>query len=369
MTQPDTPGPGVVTFPCPACGARVAHTPGTTSLTCPYCGHVQAIDAVDDRIEERSYTAWAQARLPDKPRDESGHVLRCAKCGASTASADLSFACPFCGAPVVVDPASGGSIPPEAVVPFEIGAPQAREAFRRWVTSRRFAPRSLRRVASTEQLAGTYLPHWTYDAGTSSSYVGERGEHYWVTETYTVTVDGRSETRTRQVQRTRWWPASGTVTRDFDDVLVPATRFLPPDRLEQMGPWTLERAVPFQGEYLAGYRTLRYDVDPDAGLADAQERMARVIAEDCRADIGGDVQRLHHVETAYRSLMFKLVLLPVWIAVYLHAGRSFQVLVNAHSGTVVGDRPYSAVKITAAVLAGVLAVAIGVWVYLLVRGG
>ncbi|MFN8076352.1 MAG: hypothetical protein U0Q15_13160 [Kineosporiaceae bacterium] len=371
MSQPGAPGPQVATYPCPQCGARVTYAPGTTSMTCPYCGYVQAIEAVDDVIEEHSFDDWARedAALPDKAVDHSQHALRCQKCGATSQSADLSFACPFCGAPVVVDPTSGGSIAPEALVPFEITATAAKEAFRRWVTSRWFAPGSLKKVAATEQLNGTYLPHWTYDADTVSRYVGQRGEHYWETETYTEMVDGQAQTRTRQVQRTRWWPASGTVARTFDDVLVPGTRFLPPGRLDAMGPWSLERSLPFQPEFLSGYRTLRYDIEPDEGLADAKQRMASVIEDDCRADIGGDEQRVHHVDTRYADLMFKLVLLPVWIAVYLHAGRSFQVLVNAHSGQVVGDRPYSVPKIVAAVIAAVVVIGAVVAIYAATRSG
>jgi hypothetical protein len=46
----------------------------------------------------------------------------------------------------------------------------------------------------------------------------------------------------------------------------PAPRHVSGERLEQLAPWALERAVPYQPEYLAGYRTLRYDVEPDGGL-------------------------------------------------------------------------------------------------------
>ena len=75
------------------------------------------------------------------------------------------------------------------IVPEEV-----RKAFKGWVTSRWFAPSSLKKVGSTEQLTGTYLPHWTYDSATATNYTGERGEHYWVTETYTENVNGQQVT-------------------------------------------------------------------------------------------------------------------------------------------------------------------------------
>jgi hypothetical protein len=86
--------------------------------------------------------------------------------------------------------------------------------------------------------------------------------------------------------------------------------------------------------------------------------MAPVIRKDCLRDIGGDEQRVHSVDTRYFGITFKLMLLPVWIACYLYAGRTYQVLVNGRTGKVVGQRPYSAVKIIAAVLAGLVALAV-----------
>jgi hypothetical protein len=245
-------------------------------------------------------------------------------------------------------------------VPFAVDQRGAQEAVRTWIGSRWFAPNRLKKVGGSESMKGTYLPFWTFDAHTESDYRGRRGEHYWVEEQYT---DDEGRSQTRQVQRTAWYPASGHVARFFDDVLVPASGHLPEGRLNAMGPWASEQAVPYQPDYLSGFRTLRYDVEPDSGLESAKHTMAGVIESDCRQDIGGDEQVVTDVDTTYFEIMFKLLLMPVWIAAYLYGGKSFQVLVNAHTGQVVGERPYSWVKIFFAVLAGlvVAAVAIAIW--------
>jgi len=57
------------------------------------------------------------------------------------------------------------------------------------------------------------------------------------------------------------------------------------------------------------------------------------------------------------------MLLPVWVAAYLHGGRTWQVLINGCTGEVVGRRPYSPTKI---VTAAVAAIAVLVAVILLV---
>jgi DNA-directed RNA polymerase subunit RPC12/RpoP len=340
-------------YPCAGCGARVEYAPGTTVLRCPYCGYEQQVADTGRQVREHDFAALAT--LPRKPvATIAAHTFVCQKCGAQTQSDALADRCQFCGAPLVADVALSEQIAPEAVLPFAIDRAGMREHLRRWVSSRWFAPGSLKKVTEAESTRGTYLPHWTFDAKTVSDYAGQRGEHYWETETYEE--DG--QTKTRQVQRTRWYPASGTVARDFDDVLITASGKVDTDHLEKLEPWPLEQAVPYQPEYLAGYQALRYETEPEAGLEAAKERMAKVIKTDCEDDIGGDEQRVNRVDTSYSDIMYKLLLLPVWIACYLHAGRTFTVLVNARTGEVIGQRPYSPLKIAFAVLTALALLAV-----------
>ena len=73
-----------------------------------------------------------------------------------------------------------------------------------------------------------YVPYWTFDANVASQWHAERGWHYYVTETYQETVDGQTVTKTREVQHTRWEPASGYRRDHYDDILVCASKGLPP---------------------------------------------------------------------------------------------------------------------------------------------
>ncbi|MFJ3407625.1 hypothetical protein [Promicromonospora sp. NPDC090134] len=346
-------------YPCAQCGAAVEFAAGTGTLTCPYCGHEQEVTAVVREVREHDFAALAATARPAAP---AAHDYRCGTCGAVTTSDHLSQKCGFCGSPMVAEVETLGLVEPEAVLPFEVDRAAMQGALQTWVRSRWFAPSALKKVVSAEQAHGVYLPHWTFDARTRSDYTGQRGEHYWVTETYTTTdSEGRSQTQTRQVQKTRWYPASGTVARDFDDVLVTGTHRVMPEHLAKLSPWPLQQARAYQPDYLAGYETLRYDVEPETGLEAAKGEMAPVIENDCERDIGGDVQRVHQVHTSYAAVTYKLLLLPVWIATYLYGGKPFQVLVNARTAEVVGQRPWSAWKITFAVLAGLLVAAAIVW--------
>jgi hypothetical protein len=339
-------------YPCANCGANVEFAPGTTVLKCPYCGAETPLVPTRARVREHAYAEFAG--LARKPvATLAPHTFTCRGCGAVTQSDKISDRCQFCGAPLVADATSGEMVAPEAVVPFGLDRAALREALRKWASSRWFAPNGLKKVTEAESSHSTYLPHWTYDASTTSRYTGQRGEHYWETETYTE----NGETKTRQVQRTRWYSARGVVARDFDDVLVAGTTRVSVKHLDQLEPWPLPEAQPYRPEFLAGHETLRYEVEPEAGLDTAKSRMAPIIEGDCRDDIGGDEQRVDSVDTDYRDIAFKLMLLPVWIACYLHAGKTYNILVNGRTGEVAGERPYSVPKIVAAIAAALLVIA------------
>ncbi|WP_206056594.1 hypothetical protein [Nocardioides sp. GY 10113] len=340
---------------CPTCGSQTFYAPGTMLLRCESCGSEREIAPTTDTIDELDFEEWLASNQHTTVAGVAGHELSCSQCGASCITTDLASACQFCGGALVAHDVPAGLVVPEAVIPFGVDGKEAREAFRTWVSSRWFAPNRLKKVGDTEALRGTYLPHWTFDAQTDSDYTGQRGDYYYTTETRTVS-DGKGGTRTETYQQrhTAWRPAAGRVARFFDDVVVPGSHALDPAMVDKAGPWELSRAVPYQPEFLTGYSAVRYDVDPAAGSEQARQKMVEVIKDDVRRDIGGDEQRISTLGVIYTQATFKLMLMPLWIATYLYAGKTWQVMVNANTGEVVGRRPYSWVKITAAVVAAVL---------------
>jgi DNA-directed RNA polymerase subunit RPC12/RpoP len=348
----DASEPTLEHYVCATCGATVAYEAGTRDLRCTSCGARQTVAGESGPAVENSYAAWLQ-HPAGRAAQTGPETLNCRTCGAPTQTTKLAALCPYCRGPLVTDGSPGGMRAPDGIVPFGVGKDAATDAVRTWVRSRRFAPAALKRAASSgAAVTGTYLPHWTYDAHADARYEGSRGDHYWVTETYQVS-DGKGgfTTETRQVQHTRWSHAEGVVAHDFDDVLISAVSTAnEPHRLQQAGPWALSTTVPFTPDYLAGYEAGRYEVEPEDGWTSAQSVMSQVLEQDAKDDIGGDEQRVESLQAGYRDVMFKLILLPLWLATYNFRGQSFQVTVNANTGEVVGDRPYSPLKIASAVL-------------------
>ncbi|MCX7933752.1 MAG: hypothetical protein N3A66_00660, partial [Planctomycetota bacterium] len=324
-------------FPCRRCGGELIYPPGGTALECPYCGHRQEIPADDlPAVREEDFAA-ALAALEGESETHEQEVVKCSGCGAETTlpAAVAAAACPYCGTHLTNARAKRRAIRPKALLPFKIDRRQAQAAFHAWVKSRWFAPGDLKNYAGREEsLQGVYLPYWTYDAKTTSAYTGERGDDYYVTEHYTAYVNGKSVPRTRQVRKTRWRPASGTVQVDFDDILVLASNSLRRDLADALEPWDLQSLVPYAEEYLSGYTVEAYQVDLRAGFEQARAIMASGIESAIRRDIGGDHQRIHSVRTAYRDITYKHILLPVWLSAYRYRGKVYRLLVNARTAEV-----------------------------------
>ncbi|MBV9774716.1 MAG: hypothetical protein JO040_12240, partial [Gemmatimonadetes bacterium] len=77
-------------------------------------------------------------------------------------------------------------------------------------------------------------------------------------------------------------------------------------------------------------------------------------------DIGGDEQRIHSTDTRYDDVTFKHILLPVWISAYRYREKVYRRLVNARTGEVQGERPWSWIKIALLVLFVAALVIVGV---------
>ena len=352
-------------WPCANCGAQLRYAPGQTSLTCEHCGHVQAIAPEAPRTRARALQELDLARgLRDDLSSTDMVEVRstsCPNCGAKVEVTGATHAteCPFCATPVVLDTGTERHIKPQALVPFVLTEGEARQSMIRWMGSLWFAPGTLLEYARKGRaLSGIYVPFWTFDADTRSRYSGERGEYYYETRTVSVRVNGRMEQRQERVRKTRWYSASGRVSRDFDDVLVMASRSLPARLGNELTPWDLGALTAYTPEFLAGFQAEGYTVALSDGWREAQDRMSNVIREDVRRDIGGDEQRIHDMDTDWSDETFKHILLPVWMAAYKYNGKSYRFLVNGQTGEVQGERPWSVWKI-ASVVVLVAAIALG----------
>jgi len=334
-------------YPCESCGADLAYESGASELACSYCGFRVAIGQAENAdIHERDLTAVlarvASQRAENRSADPEQLELCCRSCSAGVVFHGTLTAldCPYCGSPIQRADVHRAEdrIAVDAVLPFQISHAQARDAVRAWLRAIWLAPRSFTAKQVPERVQSVYLPYWTFDALTSSSYRGRK--------------------RVRYGKNTRWVKRTGSFPYVFDDLAVIADASLPADLTRPLEPWPMANAQPYQPEYLAGHLAKTYDVQLDEGFKRARNRMEQILEHEARKDIGGQA-RIDDLRTRWDALTYKHVLLPVFLLSIRHSGSVYRLIVNGVTGKVSGQRPWSPLKVTlaAAALLALLAAA------------
>lgn len=351
---------------CDGCGAEQHYDAVKKSLRCDFCGAERPVPEGASAIVEHDLFAGLDA-LPVGLGATTRTISRCKECGASVHFSDgdgtqkTATVCTFCGsASVLVQTENTKLLRPESLVPFAIDKKRASSEFSGWLKKLWFRPSDLRSLAAIKELAGVYVPFWTYDAHVESQWSAESGYYYHVTEEYEATENGETVTRTREVRHTRWESAWGQRADDYDDVLVCASVGLPTGLADSLRSFDTTQLVAYTPAYLAGWRAEEYAVELKDGFETARAKMDEEQHGRCGGDVPGDTQRALEVRSTYSALTWKHVLLPVWIAAYRYHGEIYRFLVNGQTGEVQGKAPYSYIKIALAVLAVAAAIALAV---------
>lgn len=348
------------TYRCPECGAPMHYDPETSSLKCDYC--LKTI-----LLKEESSNEELDFDDLDKETDESWkndvQMIRCQNCGAENivSKHDMSTTCPFCGSTQVVKLDEVKGRKPNRVVPFKLGEKQAVVSYQKFIKSRFFAPFKVKKMKVEVKVSGTYIPSWTYDSDTFSSYEGRLGEHY------TVTV-GSGKNRHTEV-RTRYFRISGTKGVVFDDVLVTSGKSISQTQITKLAPYSTNDSTEYNEGFLAGFSAEHYSLD----VKDAWPTACSIMKEDIKRKILNgyhyDVVDYLKVNTTFDNTKYKYVLLPVWIGNFKYLKKNYYFVVNGETGKVVGNYPKSVVKITIAVLLAIALVVLLLYFFVFSNNG
>ena len=350
-----------INFTCPGCGAPMVFSPATGKLKCEFCGREEAIDKTLGEVKEYDFRQ-ALSHLSHQLPKHIDKTIICSKCGGSFTLTPYSVSanCPYCGTPAITDFVR--EIIPESLLPFQITQKEAKARLKKWIGSLWFAPSAFTKYFRDDsKLKGYYLPYWTYDSDTVTYYSGMRGDTYYVTVTRTVIRNGREERIQVQEPRINWTPVSGTVTLSFDDITIGANKTLSRAIIDSVGPWNTKSLKPFDEKYLSGFLTEEYTIGLDNGFEFAKAKMRSSIEHAIRRDIGGDQQQIHTVETQYHNITYKSVLFPLWTATFKWKEKVYRYAINAQTGKISGERPYSIAKIAGVVIIVMMIIAAAVY--------
>jgi len=322
---------------CPACSAEVLFQPGDKEATCPSCGaefEVEALLALAARQAEKKQDAMTWDTQAGSAWDEGEtdglRVYSCNTCGGEIVTDETTgaTACPYCDNPVVLTGHFAGSLKPDLVIPFQVDKKTAIAALNNHYKGKRLLPKVFKDQNHIEEVKGLYVPVWLFDADADAQV------EYEATKVRTWSDSDYDYTETRHYAVIR----GGTL--GFADVPVDGSTKMDDTLMESIEPFDTSGAVPFKAAYLPGYLADKYDVDADASIGRANERIKQSTEDAFRSTVIGYTSVMT-VDSNVRleNGRARYALYPVWILNTQWNGRKFTFAINGQTGKIAGDLP------------------------------
>lgn len=324
-------------YKCPCCGGAIAFDSTLQKLKCPYCDtefEVETLENYGKELESEPDDSmnWETSAGGDWQEGEAEGLRSyvCKSCGGEIVADDTTAAtsCPFCGNPVVMSGQVSGYLKPDYVIPFKLDKKAAKEALKKHYSGKKLLPKVFKDENHIDEIRGVYVPFWLFDAD-ADAHIRYRATRVrvWSDRDYNYT-----ETAFFSVVR------GGSI--GFQRVPVDGSSKMPDDLMESIEPFYFEDAVDFHTAYLAGYLADKYDVDAEASVERANERIKNSTADAFAQTVQGYATVTPEASGIHlQNGRAKYALYPVWLLNTTWKGKKYTFAMNGQTGKFVGDLP------------------------------
>ncbi len=324
-------------LPCPACKAELNIDPGQKEATCPGCGVELEVDALltlaaQKEEKQPDHMVWDTQAGSEWAQGEADNIriYSCRQCGGEIMADETTGAtqCPYCGNPVVLTGHFAGALKPDLVIPFKVDKKKAIEILNQHYKGKKLLPKVFKDQNRIQEIKGLYVPVWLFDADAKAQV------SYEATKSRTWSDSEYDYTETRYYAVTR----GGGIS--FANVPVDGSTKMDDTLMESIEPFDISGAVPFKASYLPGFLADKYDVDTEASIGRANERIKQSTADAFLSTVNG-YNSVTAVDSNVRleNSRAKYALLPVWILNTQWNGQKFTFAINGQSGKIAGDLP------------------------------
>lgn len=331
---------------CDSCGGTMDFDPNSGGLLCPYCGATKEIEQSEE-ISAKELDFESAELYDNCDWGVEKKTVLCKSCGAQSVYDQLQISdeCPYCGSNQVMEEKGVNTLAPGGVCVFKIDKKRAGDLFKNWLKKKWFCPSEAKRKAKPDSFKGVYLPYWTFDTNTFSTYTAQYGRNRTVR-------DSKGNTRTV----TDWYNTSGSYSEFIDDQLIIATTRHPHKILSRIEPFMTEDNLVYKPEYVAGFISERYAVGLKEGWEKAKafirRRLESNVTSKIRVENAASAVRGLRMHTHYNDIKYKYLLLPVWVSAFKYKNKIYEFMVNGQTGRVGGNAPVSPWRVLLAILIG-----------------
>lgn len=324
-------------YKCPCCGGAIAFDSTLQKMKCPFCDtefEMEALKSYDQDLQEEGtddYT-WetsAGSEWADGETDGMKNYV-CKSCGGEIIGDENTAAtsCPYCGNPIVMMGQFSGQLKPDYVIPFKLDKQAAMDKFKKHLSGKKLLPKAFSEQHHLDEIKGVYVPYWLFDADANARI------------RYKATKESRWSDSNYDYVRTDYFSVFRAGRIGFDHVPVDGSSKMDDTLMESLEPYNFKDAVAFQTAFLAGYVADKYDVDADASIGRANERVKRATEDAFLETVKGyETVDVDNSSIRLTNGTAKYALYPVWLLNTTWNGRKFVFAMNGQTGKFVGDLP------------------------------
>lgn len=325
----------VVAFDCPKCGATTSYDIAIGWLTCAYCGfHEVPSDSVVGRQAEKYEFTVETLQRAVQGWDTQRKELVCQNCAALTSvpPENLTHTCLFCGLNKVIQrEAQQDIVRPRYLIPFKIEGSNCASIAQIWLGSNWMTPKALKQAAILANFTPIYLPFWTFSATTRASWKAEVG-HQEIERYFE-----NGEWKQRTITRWRW--ESGEAGLAIENLLVDGTQRLSGLLMGKIKNFDLTALVPYDPIYLAGLQAQAYDISLERAWEIGRQHMRESTRQACVNRASTNQVRNFSMHMDFDDESWRYILLPFYLNTYNFADKTYQIILNAQTGSIAGQRP------------------------------
>ena len=312
-------------YKCPSCGAPLVYDIGRESMSCKFCNNTYDLDYVRSHFnevtdEKLSDFDWVtRTKFVWEPYEvEKLEEFECSSCGGKivTWSSTATARCPYCRHDVIVSSDFEGDMRPDMVIPFKVAAEEFRKSYTDFITDLKFIPKYFKDETVLDNIAGFYVPVWSYSCSCTSSF--SMSDHL-----YKESIEVRD------------FPILANETNIRKDVFY------------SVWPFSFREADKFTASCLTGFYASRYNV----GAENAMERTDPEIKHICSVRVAsraamqyeaGDYDpaylRYSNKESKISDRELTYYLVPIWLLNIPYKNKTYTFAMNGQTGKMRVDK-------------------------------
>ena len=337
---------GTVSNKCPNCGAGLEFSRQSNRFECEYCGSSYAVEQISTRHSDD----LSQIKTTQNSVQEEFRSYLCPSCGAAVIVDNevVTAKCYYCNSGIVLIGKFDGEFKPSRIIPFTVKEDRAKVLFENLCGKYPFLEPGFKNAVIND-MKGVYIPFWSSD--------------------YSVTADFKSAHITKytlnNVDITKTFNHIRKGEIDFKDALIDAAKNADDLLMDNLEPFHLRKAKPFNSSFLFGYAAQTYDVKieevPERVNIRTALKAKTVFENDIKSRIPKDYPiydgfhnqpsvvthpyKVIHNKVDIRDESWDLVLLPVWFVRYKYRGKYYEFGINGQTGKMSGNLPVSRLKL------------------------